>query len=223
MSNYLNGQGMDISLRDYVDVFHRRRAIIIQTCVLMIAIGFIINLVTKPRYLSSTRIVLEGKSSTPTTYDADNPLADLFLQDLGHSIATQVGIIQGEEVLSQTARECGVPMDSVDATVTPVQGTDLVDIEIVSENQANAFKFAKQLPTTYKEFTKTNQTEEIMNAHALADSQRLDAERKLRAIRRQLAKLRETSGIFDVSDDLKMRGEALAASASALQSARRHR
>jgi uncharacterized protein involved in exopolysaccharide biosynthesis len=77
MSNEFSGHGVDVSLRDYVDLFHRRRAILIQTFILILAIGFVLNMVTRARYRSSTRILLEGKSAAMPTYDAGNPLAGL--------------------------------------------------------------------------------------------------------------------------------------------------
>jgi capsular exopolysaccharide synthesis family protein len=182
-------------------------------------VGFILNLVTKPRYRSTTRIVLEGKSETPMTQNADNPLADLFLQDQGHTIATQIGVIQGEEVLSEVSTAAHVQPDSFETSVTPVVGTELVDIAIESGNQSTATKVAALLPDVYRKFTKANESKEIFDAKALAVSQEIGAKEELAVLRRRLRALREASGIFSIEDYLKYGTEGVADAQSSVSGA----
>lgn len=225
MPNDFGSPAVDISLREYVEVLHRRRAIVVQTVVAVLAVGFVLNLVTKPRYRSDTRILLEGKSNAPSSVDAENPLANLFLQDSGHAIATQIGVIQGELVIADACADASknfgikIAPGSIQTTVTPVTGTDLVDIAVESENPVTASKLAEQIPKTYNAHTLKSQTNDINKAKEMAQSQLNDAKRDLRGLGKRLARLRQQSGVFNVEDDIKSKGSNILDAQSALLSA----
>ena len=54
----------EISLRDYIDLLRRRKAIVIQTFVVVFVVGAIVTFLSKPVYHTGTRILVEGKSAT---------------------------------------------------------------------------------------------------------------------------------------------------------------
>ncbi len=219
MSNDFGGPAIDISLRDYFDLLHRRRAVVIQSFLLIIAVGFVLNIVTKPRYRSSTRVLLEGKSNAMATYDAGNPLSSLLLQDSGHDISTQIGVLQGQQVRTDAWVAAGVPPGSTTTTVTPVVGTDLIDIDVESENPASAYRMAQVLPVTYRQHVNKNYKSEIKTAHKLAAGQLTDEQNRLNQLYERLKTLREQSHAFKVEDDRHTKNTEASEAESALEEA----
>src|SRR5579871_1561312 len=99
----------ELSLRDYMDLLRRRRAIVIQTFIVVFVLGLAITFMAKPVYRTSARILVEGKSYAVNTVDANNPLNNLFMADTGHDIATQIEVLQGDKVLSDAYKDSDVP------------------------------------------------------------------------------------------------------------------
>src|SRR2546426_8408061 len=147
---------LEISLRDYVDLLRRRKAIIIQTFVVALAVGVVVSLMAKPRYRTGARILVEGKSYSVGQYDSSNPLAGLFMQDSGHDILTQIEVLQGDKVVADTYQAAGVPPGTVAFSVKRVGETDIIDIGADSLIPDNAERFAKALPTTYRQYVMGN-------------------------------------------------------------------
>jgi capsular exopolysaccharide synthesis family protein len=219
MSNEFGGPAIDISLRDYFDLLHRRRAVIIQSFLLILAVGFVLNLVSKPRYRSTTRILLEGKSNATATYDAGNPLSGLLLQDSGHDIVTQIGVIQGEQVTTDACLAADVKPAAVQTTVVPVTGTDLIDISVESESADSALRMAQILPVTYRQHVNKNYKSEIKAAHKLANTQLIDEQNKLTNLNERLASLREQSHQFSIADSQRSKSTEATDAEAALQEA----
>jgi capsular exopolysaccharide synthesis family protein len=214
MADEFAAPALDISLRDYVDLVRRRRAVIIQAFIAVVAGGFAITLTEKPTYRSTTRILVEGKSFSVAQYDANNPLSGLFLQDNGHEIATQIEVIQGEQVLMDAFDDAGIPRGSGHVTVSAVPGTDIIDIAVDSNAPANAEQLAKALPKTYLRYVNGNRKTEIASALKFAQDRLKDENRRLYNAQMKLQQVRQISRIYSVEDDRKSRS-AEAASAGA--------
>src|SRR2546426_5240206 len=101
-------QTSEITLRDYVDLLRRRRSIIIQTFVLVVTVGLIVTFMTKPLFRTQTRILVEGKSYYVSQFSPNDPMSNLFTADAGHEAETQLGILQGDQVLYETYTASGV-------------------------------------------------------------------------------------------------------------------
>src|SRR5215467_12473680 len=139
-------QASEITLRDYVDLLRRRLSIIIQTFVLVVTVGVIVTFMTKPLFRTGTRILVEGKSYYVSQFSPNDPMSNLFTADVGHEVETQLGIIQGDKVLTETFAAAGVPDGSVSISAKQEGQTDLIDITAESNDKAAAQKVANALP-----------------------------------------------------------------------------
>lgn len=87
-----------ISLREYGDVLRRRRAIILQTFVVVLVAGVLVTTFTPPTYRATARLLLEPSSYVINQVSSSDPLADLFRVNNEYSIATQVELLQAEKL-----------------------------------------------------------------------------------------------------------------------------
>src|SRR5690348_14801302 len=83
-----------ISLREYGDILRRRRAIILQTFVIVLVIGILINLYTPPTYQTKARLLLPAPNFVINSISTADPLADLFQVNQQYSLLTQVQMLQ---------------------------------------------------------------------------------------------------------------------------------
>src|SRR5690606_37352659 len=109
-SEYADGSDSPgLSLRDFLNILRRRRAIAINTFILVVVMGIVLTLITTPRYSSSARILVEGKIQAVTISDTENPLGNLFIPRSGHDVATQVQILRSPLVLNQAYKTTHIP------------------------------------------------------------------------------------------------------------------
>src|ERR1041385_6456042 len=101
MHDEIAPQSSELTLRDYMDLLRRRRAIVIQTFMVVFVLGVAITFMAKPIYRTSARILVEGKTFALQAVDNSNPLSGIFMADTGHDIATQIEVLKGDKVLSE--------------------------------------------------------------------------------------------------------------------------
>lgn len=120
-----------ISLREYGDILRRRRAIILQTFVIVLVAGVLITLFQPLVYQASSRILLEPPSYLINTVNND-PLAELFKLNSPYSPATQVELLKSNALKKKASEKMTNGKSLTGFTVTPVEGGTSI-VEVVAE------------------------------------------------------------------------------------------
>jgi polysaccharide biosynthesis transport protein len=160
----ISPQIREISLNDYTDLLRRRKAIVMQSFVIVILIGLVVTFLTKPTYRTGTRILVEGRAATIAQYSTSDPLSNLFMPDEGHDIATQIEVLHGAQVLTDAFQTVGVPSRSVRLDIKEVGSTDIIEIAAESAVPEMAELVVRQLPLTYRSYVSGNRKTEIREA-----------------------------------------------------------
>src|SRR5579871_4400953 len=204
-----SSQVSELSLRDYMDLLRRRKAIVIQTFMVVFVLGVAITFMAKPVYRTSARILVEGRSFNITNYDTNNPLSQIFSPDTGHDIATQIEVLQGDKVLSDAFRDADVPPGSARLDVHQVNTTDVIELVVESNTPTYAERLAKALPNTYLNYVTGNRRTEIDNAFTFASNRYKEENDKLLQAELALQRFKEHSGITDADSDRNARLAAI--------------
>jgi succinoglycan biosynthesis transport protein ExoP len=191
----------EISVRDYADMFRRRRAIIIQTFVVVFVVGLVVTFMTKPLYRTGSRILVEGKSVYVTQFDPGNPLGNLFTADAGHEVETQLEVLQGDKVLADAYRVADVAPGTVALQAKEYGTTDIIDITAESNNRQSAQKLANALPGVYLNYVTGNRRTEIVNALQFAQLRLTEENGELRKSEQALQHFREQSHVTNVETE----------------------
>lgn len=123
-----------ISLREYGDVLRRRRAIILQTFVIVLVAGVLVTLFTAPTYRSTARLLLEPVSFQINSVNGSDPLADLFSINQAYSITTQVELLQTADIRKKVSDAIGRGASLPSMTVAPVEGTQIIEVTSEGDN-----------------------------------------------------------------------------------------
>lgn len=156
--------GNEISLREYLNLLRRRKMVVLQTFVAVLVIGIVVTLATKPLFRSETAILVENKAPTVAQVDTSNPMGSALLPGQGHSVSTQLEVLQSDNVLIAAFKDAGVPMDMVNVKAEQVADTEVIKITAESNNPRFAEKVARQLPTSYKDYILTSTNGDVQNA-----------------------------------------------------------
>src|SRR5437870_2259913 len=84
----------EVNLRDYLDVLRRRKAIMLQTFIVVMAVGIITTIMSKPVYEAGAKLLVVSPVSTISFVSKDNPLNEIFSGIQADSVATQMEVLQ---------------------------------------------------------------------------------------------------------------------------------
>lgn len=209
----------DVSIQDYLELLRRRRVIFIQTLVVVIALGAVVTVMTKPLYNAHTSLLVEGRANTVAQMTTSDPLGNLFLPDVGHDIQTQVEVLNGEKVLAEAYRSANVSGDAAKVYAKEVSGTDVIDIDVESTNAGYAESLAKTMPDAYMEYVTGNRKNELADALAYATNALTKEQTKLNEAETALEKFKEKHGIATVEIDNSQRTNMVQSAAVTAKSA----
>ena len=122
------------SLQDYLAILRRRRAIIIQSFILITVIGVAQALMAKNVYQAGAKLLVEGPSYNLNTVDSSNPLSSLFQISQQQTVDTQVEVLQAEPLLAQVAKQVGPAA----LTVATVGQTNVIAVTAESNDPKTA-------------------------------------------------------------------------------------
>ncbi len=212
-----NPQTSELSLRDYMDLLRRRKAIVIQTFMVVFVLGVAVTFMAKPVYRTSARILVEGRTLAVASYDASNPLVGLFTPDSGHDIATQLEVLQGDRVLADAYKDGDVPAGSAHLDVRQVNGTDVIELLVESTTPTYAERLAKALPNTYLNYVTGNRKKEVNDAYNFASTRLKEENDKLTAAELAYERFKHNAGIADLENERDARITQQAAAESELR------
>src|SRR5438270_8631794 len=89
----------EVNLRDYLDILRRRKAIMLQTFVVVVAVGFIVTALSRPIYEASAKMLVVASGTQLSISNAENPLAAILVQTQPDSVPTQVEELQSDPEL----------------------------------------------------------------------------------------------------------------------------
>jgi succinoglycan biosynthesis transport protein ExoP len=135
-----------ISLREYGDVLRRRRAIILQTFVIVLVAGVLVTLFTAPTYQATARLLVTPQQFFINQVNGADPLADLFSINNQHTIATQIQLLQTPDVQKKVADKLNTPGLPA-MSVSGVEGTSIIQVTAEGENP----ELVAQAPNTLLE------------------------------------------------------------------------
>lgn len=210
-------QRNDVSVRDYLDLLRRRRAIIIQTFVIVLVVGVMVTFMTKALYQTKARILVEGKSLTVTQFDAKDPLSGIFMPNAGFDVATQIEVLQSTKVLEDTHLHSGVALDAVKLDVKQVFDTDVIEYRVDSHDPKAAERFARELPRTYLGYVTGNRRTEVASALQFAQKRFADETERLQAAESELQRVRQRSEIYSIDDGRKAKLQEMTDAMAELQ------
>lgn len=164
-----------VSLQEYLLILRRRHAIILQVFVLILVVGVVMTLMTKPVYQSSARLLVEPPSMNVSTVDASNPLSGILAMTPQQTVATQVEVLQSEPFMQKVMQQAGPARISVAAVGT----TNIIEADAEATDPKIAAAAPNTLLRLYIQQDINQDLNEIKSAEEFARTQGANAHRRL--------------------------------------------
>lgn len=159
-----------VSLREYGDVLRRRRAIILQTFVIVLVAGVLVTIFQAPTYQASSRLVLEPPNYFINSVNTSDPLAELFRINQQYSMGTQIEMLQTPEVKTEIAKQIGAKMLPA-ISIRALENTQILEITAEGDNPEAVSATPNALMDYYINKTRKDRSSEVDRAMAWASDQ----------------------------------------------------
>lgn len=179
-----------VSLREYSDILRRRRAIILQTFVIVLVVGTLYNLYIPLTYQAKARLLVEPTGMYINQINSDDPIASIFGVNNQYSLLTQVQMMQTADLRTEVAEKVnakgGLPSINVDI----VEGTQILEAVVEGEDPQLVANTANTLLEVYTKENQSESTKKLKETIAFAEGQmeqwakvRQDTDRQLKDFR----------------------------------------
>ena len=192
-----------LSLQEYLGILRRRRAIILQAFVLISVVGVVMNLLAKPVYQASAKMLVEGPSYNLNTVDSSNPLSSLFQLSEQQTVDTQVEVLQSGPLMDAVEKQAG----PASLAVSDVKDTNVVDVTAEAGDPKRAADAPNALLKLYIDQITNQNLNEMERARQFMVQQGKIAHQKLARSEAALQSFKQKNHVTDV---LKNRDEQIA-------------
>jgi capsular exopolysaccharide synthesis family protein len=188
-----------ISLREYGDVLRRRRAIILQTFVIVLVAGVLVTLFTPPTYQAKARLLIEAPSYIINQATTD-PLADLFRINQQYSLMTQVEMLQTQDMRRRVQSKLST--QSLPALgVVGVDGTQIIEVTAEGDNPELVMQAPNTLLEIYTDDVREKGSKNLNEALTFAEDRQRQARKDLDQIEREMSRFKSNAKIVEVAKD----------------------
>jgi len=186
-----------MGLRDYMDLLRRRRAVAIQAFVIVLAIGIVVTLLSKPIYQTRAKLVVPVSGPSLNLNDNANPFAMVLQGFAPDTLPTQIQSLQSAPFIQRAMERAkiithpGVIPPTVH--VEPAEnGSNVILITVEGGNANEVANLANAILDLHKEDTTGHTTEGLKTTIDLVSKSQVAAKQDLdRAENRLLAFNRE--------------------------------
>lgn len=184
-----------ISLREYGDVLRRRRAIILQTFVIVLVAGVLVTLFTAPTYRATARLLVDPQGVYINQINSSDPLADLFRINQQYSIATQIQLLQKPEMQKAVAAKLNTPL-LPSMTISGIEGTTIIEVAAEGDNPELVAQAPNTLLDIYADEVAGNSKKDLQKALELARTQSIAFGAKLKGVEDKLARFKQKANVI---------------------------
>jgi capsular exopolysaccharide synthesis family protein len=181
-----------ISLREYGDILRRRRAIILQTFVIVLVAGVLITLFQTPTYRSTSSLLVEPQTVVINQASSD-PLSELFQLNQQYSVMTQAQLLQSARIKNMVYKKVNFDLPRI--KVEPIEGTSIIQVTVEGENAQRVSDTANKLLEVYKDDLKQRAGESLRNAKNFASGKQEAADLKVKAAQEELRRFKNKYSI----------------------------
>jgi polysaccharide biosynthesis transport protein len=197
-----------VSLREYGDILRRRRAIILQTLVIVLVAGILITLFQTPTYQATARLLVRPQGMTVNFGNNDNPLAAAFDPQSNYGVMTQVEMLNSSEMKKRLQDKIGGEIPKF--TIEPIEGTTIIVVNAEGDNPDRVASAANQLLKEYVALVDDQESGGLNRANQLAQQNFDEANTRKTKAEQNLLRFRTLNNVADYETALKAAQESAA-------------
>lgn len=190
----------EVSLRDYLDLLRRRSATILYTAALVLIVGIIIALVSRPIYSAGGRLLVTQQNPQLEMNDLRNPFAGALTTSSGHNIETQIQVLTTPELMSDAYKAAGqAPGDPrINVSISSEKDIDIINLTTEAHTATAAADVTNNLMQLYIAKEKADRNKDLDTAIAFAEDQLKEANAAWARAASQLKTFQDNNHVTDL-------------------------
>src|SRR5438874_7744622 len=206
----------EVNLRDYLDVLRRRKAIMLQTFVVVLAVGILTTLLSRPVYEATAKLLVVASAPQVQMITQDNPLSQILQQTQPDSVATQMEVLQSVPFL-KSARERadgyhggprGRDRQDESVRVAVVENTNVIKVSVQSRDALYSADLANAILEEHKTESGDLAGRQVHDAFTWVTNQTAAARAKLGKAESDLIQFKRTHRTEDLQRQQEVRKQA---------------
>lgn len=209
----------DLSFKELLALFKRRKWVVIGTILFALAGGAAVSLLLPPTYRAQSVIIVEGK--TQVNPSINNTVVDAITSSgLSYDVMTQIQIMESFQILYSGLKRINYPLpDKIDqqvyeslpkVSVNQIQTTNTVAVAVEYKKDTITQDLAAAIPQVYSDYVSQIQKDDVKRSYDFVTA-RIDEERKnVQTQQQELANWKVEKGVGDSKSETDIRTGALA-------------
>lgn len=193
----------DMGIKDYLEVLRRRKALFIQVFVLVMAVGIVVTLLSKPVYETRAKLLVPVASSTVSLVDTKNPLSSILAQYQPDSVATQLQVLQADPFQEEARKNAGVQerpgIEPPTVRVSNVKDTNIIEITVEGGDPKEIARLANAMVDLHQKQTDVWANSGLTRTLELTRKGVQEARAKLDAANQKLLAFRRTHRVVQLT------------------------
>ena len=161
-----------LTLRSVLDLFARQHIPMLTIMALALSIGIAAALFITPIYVSTTEILVEGRTQSSPGQDPNDPINEVSLPNPETDIITQMQVLQSSKLLTDSFTLAGINFSVADiesglapqVRVEQVGATSVLQVRVESPSPRTATALAETIPQVYLGYVRTPRQAEATSA-----------------------------------------------------------
>jgi capsular exopolysaccharide synthesis family protein len=219
----------DMSFKDLLALFKRRRAVFWGVLLSCVGLATLLSLLLPERYQSLSQVILEGKTQANPTGGATNIESALTNVGIAYDVPTQIRILSSFAMIYNALKRAQYPLP---ARIEQEDFEKLPKVEVIQIGTTQAVQIAVEhtkaeftngvasfLPLVYKEFIEDKQRDQVQRSIAFVNARLADERESLRLTEQEAATYKANNGVVDSVAETEARVAAAAGADARLQEA----
>lgn len=208
----------DLSFKELLALFKRRKWVVIGTILFFVALGIVYTLITPSTYRAATMVIVEGRTQTNNGGSSD-VVGAITQSGLEYDVMTQIQIMQSFKILYNALTRINYKMpDRITqevyeklpkVTVTQLQTTNTVQVAVEHTGEQEAAQLAAAIPQVYGEFVIQTQKDDVKRSFDFVTARIKEERDGVTAQQLELSQFKVDNGITDSRTELEVRASAL--------------
>ncbi|MBS1722241.1 MAG: polysaccharide biosynthesis tyrosine autokinase [Armatimonadetes bacterium] len=197
----------DLSFKELVAVFKRRKAVVWGVALIFLAFGILVSAVMPATYRAASLIIVEGKTQANPNNQASNAVEAITQTSSNYDVMTQIQIMQSFDVFYKALRQINYDLPAKltqseydklpKVTVQQVQTTNSVQVAVEGTKDSDVSALAAAVPQVYKQMVLDDQKSNVERSLTFI-SARIDEEKKgQQGLQTELAQYKAEQGVSD--------------------------
>lgn len=212
-------QETETPIRDVWALAKRRKWLIGFIVLLGACLGYGLSQLQTPIYGANVRILVEGRTKeNQGATTADPVLNELALTAASYDVASQIEVLESQQILVDAYQEVGLPLSSEllnpdspeRISVKQFGNTNVLEITVTSKDSDAAVKLAEAVPTVYRAYLRRITQSEVNNGITFLKGRLEEEQGRLKDAQAKLEAFRKQHKVLDVVAERSNQAEKVA-------------